>query len=389
MKADTDGNDAIEKAEAQVTAAQNALTGAKNAKATADEQVATAKQKLEAAKSAQQTAEQTVTAKQQSVTTAKQNVTAAQQSVDNAMQAAQTAKQQAEAAGTAYSNAKAAEQTAKQKLDEANATLATAKKATSDATAKVTEAQKAYDEAEAKVADLKAQYNEGVYGFFKSMGAQSAIDVLDNAKYASYTHKGEETDATSLQNMKETVQWMKKLNELRAENGLNALDVSLELIAASISNVNWSSDGLHKNMILQHSRQFNVGENLATGIEDCFDGWYYEEKDNVAEFKAQLGISNVKDTDLTEDQRDQISALATAEKQVGHYFNIIDADYGIMGYAINSYGWTLSGTTFYFAGIHPSNGIDWNQHTMTVSEFETTLNSYIDSVDYQKVIAAA
>ena len=315
------------------------------------------------------------------------NAESAQQAADSELSAA---KQIASQKDGEYAKAQKSEADAKAAKEAAGKAVSDAQSALQQANDKLASAKDNYGAAKASADKLKAQYLKGARGFFESMGAQSAVDVLDKAKYASYTKTGSETDATYLANMQATVQYMKKLNELRKANGLNELDVSLELVAAAISDVNWSSTVLVDTRVLQHAQQFNVGENLCTGTENCFRAWYDIEKQNVADFKAELGISaDKKDTELSSDELSKIYAKATPSKQVGHYLNIIDSRYGVMGYAISMYGWTLSGTTFDFGNFHPSNDIDFNAHVMTVDEYEEALNSYIDSVDYEKVLAAA
>ena len=50
--------------------------------------------------------------------------------------------------------------------------------------------------------------------------------VFDKADYKDYTVIGAEDDATNLDNMKATLQWMKKCNDIRVEAGLPELNVS-------------------------------------------------------------------------------------------------------------------------------------------------------------------
>lgn len=104
------------------------------------------------------------------------------------------------------------------------------------------------------------------------MGAEEALDALNNAYYKDGTEQGNVRDATSLENMKTALEWIKECNELRKSHGLSELMVSDRLMAISQSNTNASA------YILNHTHQFGVGENLAWGYQNPFDGWYTEEK---------------------------------------------------------------------------------------------------------------
>ena len=105
------------------------------------------------------------------------------------------------------------------------------------------------------------------------MGATEALDVLNNAKYADATKKGSATDATSLENMKASLAFLEEYLELRAQEGYTGNTyVTDYYMAIAQSNANKSAE------TFDHCRQYNVGENLAWGWKDPFDGWYTEEK---------------------------------------------------------------------------------------------------------------
>lgn len=179
------------------------------------------------------------------------------------------------------------------------------------------------------------RYGQGSLGFFSFVGAEDAVKVLKTAKYASSTKPGEESDATSLTNMAKSFDLMRECNQLRAKNGLKPLVVTDRLMAIAQSNLNWS-DG-H----IDHSRQFNVGENLSWNYGDPFDGWYEAEK-------ATNG---------------------------GHYLNIINKDYLTTGFAVCTAGrskkYTVShGQVFSFSA----------EQTFTVDQYEKRFRSYSGSI---------
>ena len=178
-------------------------------------------------------------------------------------------------------------------------------------------------------------YDQGSLGFFTFVGAADAVDVLKNAKYASSTKLGEETDATSLTNMAKSFDFMRECNQLRAKEGLGPLVVTDRLMAIAQSDLNWSDKNI------AHSEQFNVGENLSWNYKDPFDGWYTAEK---------------------------------AEKG-GHYLNIVKKEYVTTGFAVCTAGrsrkYTVShGQVFQFSA----------KETFTVDQYEKRFRSYSDSI---------
>ncbi len=179
-------------------------------------------------------------------------------------------------------------------------------------------------------------YSQGSLGFFTFVGAADAVDALRNATYASSTVFGSSTDATSLENMRKTFDFMRECNNLRASEGLSALRVTDKMMAIAQSNLNWSD----KNV--QHSMQFHVGENLAWNYPDPFKGWYDEEK-------ADRG---------------------------GHYLNIVNSSYQITGFAVCTAG--RSGS--YSVSHGQVFGFAYGETTYTVDEYEQRLNQYVQSI---------
>lgn len=159
-----------------------------------------------------------------------------------------------------------------------------------------------------------AESSKDAWDFFEALPngyGEDALKVLNLSPIKEYTHKGEAGDATSLQNMQDSVQWLKKCNELRAQNGLGALKVNYTLLAIAMTDANYSLSAMG------HANKFNCGENLSWGYADPFKGWYDEEK-----AKYDAGNRNQAD--------------------VGHYLNIINPKnqlvenitYGNTGFAI-------------------------------------------------------
>lgn len=179
--------------------------------------------------------------------------------------------------------------------------------------------------------------NTGSLGFFQTVGATEAAAILqDNTDISSYTHIGAAKDATSLENMKKAIDFIDECNTLRAKHGLSALKVTDTMMAVSQVQCNASASTMN------HTQEYNVGENLAWGYRDPFNGWYTEEK---------------KEYD------------AGSRSGVGHYLNIINSDYAVTGFAMNQYG---------SYGVTHEQSFHWGSSdtAYTVDEYRTRFMEY-------------
>lgn len=194
---------------------------------------------------------------------------------------------------------------------------------------------------EAKAARLaSARFLLGSVGLFDYYHSTDALNAIFNSTYASYTTPGAYGDATDMNNVYNSLQFIDECNALRAKHGLSALKVTDVLMACEEADVNWSKDNL------QHAMQFNMGENLSWGYPDPFTGWYDQEK-------------AAYDSGVTDQQ------------QIGHYLNIIDPSYTTTGFAItqlgsNSYGVTM-GQSFHWAG---------ESDAYTTDEYRNRISAY-------------
>ncbi|MCD8148554.1 MAG: CAP domain-containing protein [Clostridiales bacterium] len=308
----------------------------------------------------------------------------AQEALDAAEEELETAASDMEAAQAAVDDAQAAVDDAQEAVDAAQDAVDAAEADVDSAKAAQEEAQEAYDSAE-------ELYARGAFGFFEYVGADEAIDVLENATYASYTVEGDSQDATSLDNMLAAIDWLRECNDLRTENGLDELEVTYQLIAISMSNLNYSASEYG------HSYQYNVGENLAWGYSDPFDGWYDKEKevfdaaveagsydgtefdsDTLAMLQTVVENGSISNSDLYS----LSSSYSTFCSKVGHYLNIINSTYALSGTAVSQYGnYSVSyGQVFYFSGSTYGTA-------MTVDEYEEILNDYVNSISLDSLAA--
>lgn len=277
--------------------------------------------------------------KQQSV----QEAQSAFEQANEALTQAQTTQAQA---NDALSSANAVLEQKKTQKTAADNTVAAAQAEVAQAQEAVNEAQAEVDAAQAAkaVADQKVQ--QGSFAFFETMGSSAAIQALTGSTYASRTVKGDPVDATSLENMKNSIQYMRECNELRARDGLGALQVNDTMMAMAQADANYSDT------VVAHAMQFNIGENCAWngGNLDPFVQWYDEEKD---EYEATGDPSNA-----------------------GHYFNIIDSNYQTTGFAIctrrSMNRWLTYTQVFDWAQSDPSN--------MSIDAYEARFLQYYESI---------
>ena len=272
----------------------------------------------------------------------------------------------------------------------ADVELANAKTAKDTADAAVTAAQQKVDEAQAKLDSADAQLKQGAIGFFKAMGADSAIEIIQNCTHKDYTEVGNSLDATSLDNMLAAIPYMKSINEYRKSVGLSELQVTYKLIAAAIANANYSD------VKFGHSMQFDTTENLAWNYgTDPKPQWVDQEKaffdQAVQELYGVTGLTGKDAVDFyktnsgIESYVNQHFKVAGYPATVGHYLLVISPEIGYMGMAVCSKG-TLNG--WQTDSLDTANlgwaGSGWNMNPMSVDEYEQKLTSYINGLKNAK-----
>jgi uncharacterized protein YkwD len=192
-------------------------------------------------------------------------------------------------------------------------------------------AQSKVDVAQSKLSAAQDQYNQGSYAFFQQRGSTKAVNVFNdtstkanssdaraNVVMSGTVHLGSSTDATSLDNMTKSLDMLKEFNEIRASEGLPELQVSDYLMAVSQVHTDWGVWAIRNYGTFDHSRAHAVGENIAFGYADPFDGWYTQEK-----ALYNKAVANGQTPDY---------------EQVGHYLNIVDKGYTTTGFSYSSNG---------------------------------------------------
>ena len=239
--------------------------------------------------------------------------------------ALQQAKDVADAAKAAadadLASAVAARTAAKSDYDAKKATRDAANAAKTQAVSDVVSAQAAANAAEAALAAAIAEnkppagcdsngvsYSYTAIDFFEAVGSTEAANLFETATYKDDTHPGNSWDATASSNVFQALEFIRECNELRKADPRctqnEELLVTDRLMAYAILNANRSA------VVWGHCCQFSgIGENLAQGYRDPFDGWYTYEK-------------SLYDAGNT--------------SAAGHYTNIIENTYRYTGFARGS-----------------------------------------------------
>ena len=348
--------------QSEVQAAQKQLDVANKELESAKQAQASAQSRLDAANKA-------VAAAQTEANAAKQKQAAAQAAVDAAQKQANDAAAAQKSAQSAYDQlvnankdkiqqyqeAQQAADTAKGNLEYYQGYVVKAQKDLDAAKATLATAQTSYDAAVTKAGGDVAAVKRGTYGFFESIGAQDAVDILNNKAgyvdqdgkpFNQYNDPKNVLDATSLENVARAFDMMDECNQLRQRHGLGALKVTSALMAVAETDANWSS--YNYDHAGNNGNDYSRGENLAWGYSDPFIGWYDAEK-------KEYDAGNVNFND------------------VGHYLNIVNGSYTVTGYAYSQYGNT-DAQQFSLSSYSPSG------QSYSVAEYRQMFQSY-----YQKV----
>ena len=363
-----DGQAAVEAAKAQVQVAKDAaaqrqteLTNAQNVVTAAQNELQTKRGAVEQAKSNKVAAEQAV------------------QTAANQVKAAQGELAKAEAALAARQGETA---TAKQKADEAKAAqqkaeenLAKARENKQKADAAVKAAETEVENAKKAVAEADDNFKKGSFGFFESVGATDALDILkdktttaDDGTLVNGTLKpGAPDDNTNLNNMKEAIGWVRVVNQYRAKGGRNGekLDdyvITDRLMAIAQAQANWSR---YK---VEHSSAFSVAENLAWGKSDPVARWYAEKSIYDDAVKQHPDMATMSSYEI-------FQKYPTIYFKVGHYLNIV-------GHSTATGFAGAAGPDIKYGAVwgEVCDGVKQGEKTYTVDEYEQRFMDYYNSV---------
>ena len=197
----------------------------------------------------------------------------------------------------------------------------------------------------------KSSYSEGSIGFFRDMGADTAVSILEGThdKIPDWYDEANVAktnpsiyDTTNLDNMQKSFVVLEKANEFRQEEGEEALTVSHNAMAISQLRTQWSRynvEHAESNYYLDQNGQnlrpyeewwiTNEGENL---------GWSYT-SDDISGLDPTSSVQGWYDekachTDPNGAKCREISKINISQNKTGHYDNLVDSDKKITGAAI-------------------------------------------------------
>ena len=245
-------------------------------------------------------------------------------------------------------------QAAQNEVDKAQADYDKALNDYNSTSSPLEQAKKNLADFESKYATELSRLTAGSKGYFESLGCSEdvlsvfKVDDSYQGEVAGYTHMGQAGDATSLENMKASIPYLREFNEIRKKEGLSELSVSMFMMAVAQVNANYAQvEG-------NHSSAYGTCENLAWGYGEAgtgaspFRGWYdYEKK--------QYDAGNHKFS------------------EVGHYLNIVHPANTITGFALQKAN-----------GVYAQEFCEPNSFVkdviLSVDEFETSFDNYYDNL---------
>lgn len=350
----------IENARAELETAQADLAVAQSNVTALQEAMTQAQTAYDTAVNAQQTAQTNYELAVGELETAKTNLANAQESLNKAQADYDANQKEVEAKNNEISALNTQIANAQSEVDKAQADYDKALDDYNSTSSPLEQAKKNLADFESKYATELNRLTTGSKGYFESLGCSEdvlgvfKVDDSYQGEVAGYTHMGQVGDATSLENMKASIPYLRECNEIRKKDGLPELSVSMYMMAIAQVNANYAQvEG-------NHSSAYGTGENPAWGYGEAgtgaspFRGWYdYEKK--------QYEAGNHKFS------------------EVGHYLNIVNQDNTITGFALQKVN-----------GVYAQEFCEPNSFVkdviLSVDEFETSFDNYynnLKSVDAQ------
>ena len=378
-------------------------------KVLAEEEVANAQETLEDAQNTLTEKEEVLEIKQANKADADQKVLDANKAVADAEAVLNDANSDKAEAQREYDAALVAYNSALNNQTNAEIELADANKALEKAEQNIANARAEVEKANELVAQVEAQIAKGSLGFFEwhdeDEWAEDLINYILEAQEdpanssdligktngfgeLNRTFVGQEGDATSLELMKQSLEMIKKGNELRAKDEHNSGDnekplmVNDALMALAQVEANVASTITAHWYGLEGTQFKRTGENLAWYGKNVnpYVGWYNQEK-RVYDYYLEHPNATYQEA---------VEALGTKDLQVGHYKNIANPDnddlhnYDVTGFAISyhedrSTGY-WGGATYAQEFGRSSYGMASKGKKYTVEEYIEDFNRYYDEI---------
>ena len=344
----------IENARAELETAQADLATAQNNVTALSEAMTQAQTAYDAAVNVQQTAQTNYELAVGELETAKTNLANAQESLNKAQADYDANQKEIEAKNNEISVLNTQITNAQSEVDKAQADYDKALNDYNSTSSPLEQAKKNLADFESKYATELSRLTAGSKGYFESLGCSEdvlsvfKVDDSYQGEVAGYTHMGQAGDATSLENMKASIPYLRECNEIRKKDGLPELSVSMFMMAIAQVNANYAQ------VAGNHSSAYGTCENLAWGYGEAgtgaspFRGWYdYEKK--------QYDAGNHKFS------------------EVGHYLNIVHPANTITGFALQKVN-----------GVYAQEFCEPNSFVkdviLSVDEFETSFDNYYDNL---------
>lgn len=268
---------------------------------------------------------------------------------------------------------------ARTKFEEAKAKFDAESSQLNDKKAAVEAAQKKLESLNDAYQDALNQWNQGSYGYFKSIHAEYPLYMMEDENLTNknnlYECKlGADTDPTNLDNMIATIDYIKQCNALRKQNGLNELKVDLSLVVIAQIDASGNIAQLEHNSKWTHLGLYNCGENIAYGSKhyNPFKGWYDSEYKLYQDAIASGKYPNLENMTSME----VYSTWPDLWEKIGHYYNILDERYNYTGFALGQTVKVNPGCIDYSQTF----GFTGSDYTMTVDEYEKSLTSYVNGL---------
>lgn len=434
----------------RLDAAKEKLSDAKQRQSDADGTLAKASDAQKSAADAYAAAEDALATAKSKAAEAKAAADAAQKAYDDAVNGATTPSvpfdetEAGKAATQAVTDAKA-------RVNEANATLADAKATLDAANATLAKGLEGTGVTQAMIdaIDQDETLANSSYGFFKWLGSMSgdsnknalALKFLTDAAWTgketrngsevgtflSYTHIGQEDDATSLKNLGDAIKLIAAGNQYRANDdnfNVQPLKVSTLLMALAEINANWNGrdsaqQSAHAINVGERNRLSAYGENQAAIGSTWKDNAGWSELGYDASDGDDYGTNNGKvdwDTpydawylgerynwihkNVLKDTSDTTKYHAFNSGVTGHYTNLMGwSKGGVTGLAVSEYGdgtWYHSNAMQEFsyenARVSDANGNEVSNADMgvyDVAEFQRLYDQYVKALAARKGVISA
>ena len=268
---------------------------------------------------------------------------------------------------------------ARKKFEDAKAKFDVESSQLADKKAAVEAAQKKLESLNDAYQDALNQWNQGSYGYFKSIHADYPLYMMEDENLTNkdnlYECKlGANTDPTNLDNMIATIDYIKQCNALRKQNGLNELKVDLSLVVIAQIDASGNIAQLEHNSKWGHLGLYNCGENIAYGSKyyNPFKGWYDSEYKLYQDAIASGKYPNLENMTSMEVR----NTWPDLWEKIGHYYNILDERYNYTGFALGQTVKVNPGCIDYSQTF----GFTGSDYTMTVDEYEKSLTSYVNGL---------